>query len=347
MSRSNTAGPANWPHDRLVRVGVIGAGTMGRNHLRVFDTLKNVELAGLYDPDTETARNLADQYGCVAFDSVEAAAEALDAVSICAPSSSHGTLGKLFLDAGCHCLIEKPLATSESDCRALIDAAARTNVKLLVGHIERFNPAVRQLSLMLAASGQKIRAIDTRRLSSVSKRITDVDVVADLMVHDLDIVASLATGEVFVRGAAAVGAGPNRGADHVTALIELGDDAIASLTASRITHNTVREISVTTDVAVIEVDYVNQSVEVYWQDRIKPNEGPAAQFGEYLLDIAMERVQVRRTEPLQLELAHFIDIIRQDTDPLVSGEEALTALRLVWQIGDCLTQNSRKKAAAE
>lgn len=347
MNRNNTAGPENWPSDRLVRVGVIGAGTMGRNHLRVFDMLKNVELVGFYDPDLETARDLADQYGCTAFDNEAAAAEALDAVSICAPSSLHGALGRLFLDAGCHCLIEKPLATSESDCHILIDAAERNNVKLLVGHIERFNPAVRQLSLMLAANGQKVRAIDTRRLSSASRRVTDVDVIADLMIHDLDIIASLTSGDVFVQGATAVGVSQDRGADHVTALLELGDDAIASLTASRITHNTVRKISVTTDVAVIDVDYINQSVEVYWQDRVKLNTGPAAQFGEYARDLAMERVQVRRTEPLQLELAHFIDIIRQDTGPLVSGEDALTALRLVWQIGDCLARNSRKETAAE
>ncbi|TFH40423.1 MAG: Gfo/Idh/MocA family oxidoreductase, partial [Lysobacterales bacterium] len=314
MTKSNAAGITNWPDDRSVRVGVIGAGTMGCNHLRVYDSLKNAELVGFYDPDQQDSKALAEKYRCIAFETPEEAAKAVDAVSICSPSTTHGRVGEFFLNAGVHCLIEKPLATNEAECRALIDLAARKNAKLLVGHIERFNPAIRQLSLMLAGRGQKIHAIDIRRLSAVSQRITDVDVVADLMVHDLDIVIDLAGTKVSLNSAAAVGAGSDRGADHVTALLDLGGDAIACLTASRITQHTVRRISVTTDTGLIEVDYINQSVEIYRHDRIKRTQGPAAQFGDYTLDIAMERVQVRRTEPLQLELSHFIDIIRQDSE---------------------------------
>jgi predicted dehydrogenase len=319
---------------------------MGANHLRVYETLKNVQLVGLYDPNCDRAASLSRQHRCQAFDSLDAAMKEIDAASICAPSAHHGEIGVKLLSAGIHCLIEKPLATTESECLRLINAAVSSNVKLLVGHIERFNPAVRQLSSMLAARGEKIRAIDTRRLSAVSKRISDVDVVADLMVHDLDVVRSLAGTQISVLAAAGVGNHQRSGADHVTALLDLGDDAVATLTASRITQNTVRRIAITTDAGLIDVDYSNQSVEVYTQDRVKPP-GPATQFGDYALDIAMERVQVRRTEPLQVELAHFIDIIRNGTEPLVSGRDGLAALRLVWNVQKHLQPRPVCETAAE
>jgi predicted dehydrogenase len=319
---------------------------MGANHLRVYETLKNVQLVGLYDPNCDRAASLSRQHRCQAFASLDAAMKEIDAASICAPSVHHGEIGVKLLSAGIHCLIEKPLATTESDCLRLINAAASSNVKLLVGHIERFNPAVRQLSSMLAARGEKIRAVDTRRLSAVSKRITDVDVVADLMIHDLDVVRSLAGTQISVLAAAGVGHRQRSGADHVTALLDLGDDAVATLTASRITQNTVRRIAITTDAGLIDVDYSNQSVEIYTQDRVKPP-GPATQFGDYALDIAMERVQVRRTEPLQVELAHFIDIIRNGTEPLVSGRDGLAALRLVWNVQNYLQPRPVCETAAE
>jgi predicted dehydrogenase len=160
------------------------------------------------------------------------------------------------------------------------------------------------------------------------------------------VVRSLAGTQISVLAAAGVGNHQRSGADHVTALLDLGNDAVATLTASRITQNTVRRIAITTDAGLIDVDYSNQSVEIFTQDRVKPP-GPATQFGDYALDIAMERVQVRRTEPLQVELAHFIEVIQRDADPLVSGKDGLEALRLVWMIRDRLDQHHRCKVAAE
>ncbi|MCZ7594395.1 MAG: Gfo/Idh/MocA family oxidoreductase [Hyphomicrobium sp.] len=346
MTISRAAGAKHWPDDRAVRVGVIGVGSMGGNHLRVYETLKRVQLVGLYDPNDERAAALAKQYNCQAFPSLEKVMAEIDAASICAPSTLHGEIGETLLSAGIHCLIEKPLAATEGECLRLINAAARSQAKLLVGHIERFNPSVRQLSSMLAARGERIRAIDTRRLSSVSKRIVDVDVVADLMVHDLDIIRSLAGPLVTVSAASGVREHGGSGRDHVTALLDLGDGAMASATASRITQNTVRRIAITTDAGLIDVDYVDQSVQIYTQDVVRPA-GPATSFGDYALDIRMERVQVRRTEPLQVELRHFIDVIRNDTEPLVTGEDGLAALRLVWGVHEHLNRAQIAQAAAE
>ena len=319
-----------------VRVAVIGAGNMGRNHLRVYGMLKNVDLIGVYDADAGVTAAAAEQFDCSPFATLDEIAGQVDAVSICSPTSTHRDVGLQMLEAGVHCLIEKPLATTEQECSELIAAALASNAKLLVGHIERFNPAVQQLALLLDGN-QIIQAIDARRLSSVGKRITDVDVVADLMVHDLDIVMALVKEEIVSVEAQAVRTFGSPGGDHVIALLRFANDSVACLTASRITQNTVRKLTVTTDVGYIDVDYIDQSIEVYLQDTVKMPKG-VSQFGDYALDIAMERVQVRRTEPLQMELGHFVQVIMEDLAPLTPGEDGLAALRLVRLIQDCLRE---------
>ena len=318
-----------------MRVAVIGAGNMGRNHLRVYGTLKHVDLVGVYDADANAAADAAEQFDCRRIAALDDVPAMVDAVSICSPSTTHVEIGLQLLEAGVHCLIEKPLATSEQDCLALIESARASNAKLLVGHIERFNPAVQQLSILLDGN-QTVQAIDAKRLSSVGKRITDVDVVADLMVHDLDIVMALVKSDVVSIEAQAVSTFGSPGGDHVVALLRFANDSIACLTASRITQNTVRNLAVTTDVGFIEVDYIDQSIEVFLQDKVKMPRGGTSRFGDYALDIAMERVQVRRTEPLQMELSHFAQMVREDVPPLVPGEDGLAVLQLVWQIQECL-----------
>ena len=321
--KSNPEGP--------VRIGVLGAGLMGKNHLRIYDLLKGVDVVGIVDPDEMTAKAVSETFGCKVFPTLEAMAGEVDAVSVCTPSSLHAEIGLECLGAGLHCMIEKPLATNEEDCLKLIEAADKAGVKLLVGHIERFNPAVQQLSAMLNG-GQAVHAIDSRRLSSVSQRITDVDVVADLMVHDIDIVLSLIRSPLAHIAAEAV-RGRN-GADHVNALLRFENGAIACLTASRITQHKVRRLSVTTSAGFVEVDYVNQSLDVYVQDEIKRVANAAQEFGDYKAEILMDRVFVRRGEPLYLELAHFADIIRNDGQPIVTGQDSLEVMRVVRRIQD-------------
>ncbi len=321
--------------DQPIRVAVIGVGNMGRNHLRVYAGLKNARLVGVYDPDAQAAASIVPQYNATVFSSLEALCDQVDAVSICSPSSTHAEVGLFCLQRGIHCLIEKPLATTESECLALIAAAEKAKITLLVGHIERFNPAVQQIASFLQTDVQ-IHAIDTRRLSSVSKRITDVDVVLDLMVHDIDIVLALMQREVTSVSAAGVKTYNSPGGDYVTTLLGFAGGAVATLTASRISQNTVRKLSVTTDRGLIEVDYINQSIEIYQQDEVVPRTARAAAFFDYTRAIAMERVLVRRSEPLQMELAHFLDAVRNQVRPAVTGTQALEALRLAWKIHQCL-----------
>lgn len=300
---------------------------MGQNHLRIYDLMKGVSLVGVVDSDPARAAAAAARFGCPAFASVEQLVGKVDAVSVCVPSSLHGAIGGFLLDNGIHCLIEKPLATTQAECRALIDSASRRGLTLMVGHVERFNPAVQQLASLLGGQ-HLIHAIDARRLSWASARITDVDVVLDLMVHDLDIVLWLMGKPLITVAASGVHTAGSQGQDYVTALLSFEDGVIASLTASRITQTKVRELYLTTDLGYVTVNYINQEVLVFRHGggERSPNHWNSA--GNTTLDAIMERILIRNAEPLLLELQHFADSVRNGTRPMVTGEHALETLRV-------------------
>ena len=235
------------------------------------------------------------------------------------------------MERGFHCLIEKPLALDRRQAELLVDAADSNNVALQVGHIERFNPAVRQLRDLLA--DEPILVANTRRMSALSGRVTDIDVVMDLMVHDLDVVLFLMGDQIDSIEARSV-LGLN-GPDHVTALLSFNDGRLASLTASRITQNQIRQLEVTTTDRYFTVDYPNQELLIFQQGRIEGIGGKAAE-ANYSLDVDTRRVFVRRSEPLVAELEHFVGVIHGRYENEVDGRQALSALELVWDVQRCL-----------
>ncbi len=316
--------------DEPVRVGVVGVGSMGVNHARVYDTLKGAELVAVVDDDPARAAQVVEIYGGEVYPSIDQLAGRVDAVSVVAPSVLHAEIGCRLLEMGIDCLIEKPLATSLEDGHRLVDAADRHGRKVLVGHIERFNPAVEQLSDILR--GEVPLAVDARRMSAVSSRISDVDVIADLMVHDLDIVLGLIhqpVVEVTARGAAVHGA---IGEDYVTALLTFADGSLASLTASRITQNRIRTLEVTTAERLYAVDYSDQSLNIFRQGRLGGFPDDELEPERYLLDVGTERVLVRRSEPLAAELAHFMEVVRGREPARVDAHAALDVLELADRI---------------
>jgi predicted dehydrogenase len=310
-----------------LRFGVVGAGMMGRNHLRVLSSLRGVEIAAVVEPDRKKRALVADAHGCLGLESVEELIGRVDAVCVVSPTGTHGAIGRKLLGAGIHCLIEKPLAGTEAECKSLIAASEKTGVTLLAGHIERFNPAVSQLVEILRG-GAKIYAADVRRMSAASSRISDVDVVMDLMVHDIDIVLAMMRSPVVSVTARGVRSSGLKGMDYVAAILAFKNGSVASLSASRITENRVREMLVTSDIGCIALDYTAQRIAIYKQ------RGPEVEtrLGNYQFDLSMGRVLVRPGEPLVLELMHFIDCIRNGKSPLIGGADALDALRLVWKI---------------
>lgn len=316
-----------------LKVAVIGAGVMGKNHLKTYKTLQGVELVGVYDIFPEAAKAAAETFGIKAFSSLEEVAKNVDAVSVVTTSVTHADVGEFFLNLGIHCLIEKPLATTEEECRRLIDAAKKHKVTLLVGHIERFNPAVEQMAKILSDTS-KIRSLTAQRMSAASGRITDVDVAMDLMIHDVEVIQSLVKSPV-VRVQACSVKTPDKpeGKDYITAILEFENGATANLTASRITQARVRTLTVTTDTNYIDMDFINQSINVHAQGRMPyVNQEELPDWMNYGLKGSVEQLFIPTNQPLAAELSHFADCVRGKATPRISGENALNALRVVWEI---------------
>ena len=311
-----------------IKVAVIGAGMRGKNHLKMYKTLQGVELVGVYDVFSDSAKAAADMFGIKAFSSMEEVAANVDAVSVVTTSVAHASVGEFFLNKGIHCLIEKPLATTEEECQTLINAAKKNNVILLVGHVERYNPAVEQMSKILSDTS-KIRSLTAQRMSAASGRITDVDVAMDLMIHDVEVIQALVKSPVVKVHAAAV----NGEKDYISALLEFANGATANLTASRITQARVRTLTVTTDTNYIDMDFINQSINVHSQGRMPyVNQEEIPEWMNYGLKGSVEQLFIPTNQPLQAELAHFVDCVNGKAQPRVTGEDALNALRVVWQI---------------
>ena len=316
-----------------IKVAVIGAGVMGKNHLRTYKNLPGVELIGVYDIFPEAAKAAAEMFGIKAFSSMEEVAAHVDAISVVTTSITHADVGEFFLNRDIHCLIEKPLATTEEGCHRLIDAAKNNNVTLLVGHIERFNPAVEQMGKILSDTS-KIRSLTAQRMSAASGRITDVDVAMDLMIHDVEVIQSLVKSPVTNIQACSVKT-PDKpeGKDYVTAILEFASGATANLTASRITQARVRTLTVTTDTNYIDMDFINQSINVHSQGRMPyVNQDSIPDWMNYGLKGSVEQLFIPTNQPLSAELSHFMDCVRGKATPRITGENALNALKVIWEI---------------
>ena len=248
-------------------------------------------------------------------------------------STTHADVGEFFLNHGIHCLIEKPLATTEDECMRLINAAKKNNVTLLVGHIERFNPAVEQMGKILSDTS-KIRSLTAQRMSAASGRITDVDVAMDLMIHDVEVIQSLVKSPVVnVQACSVKTADKPEGKDYISALLEFANGATANLTASRITQARVRTLTVTTDTNYIDMDFINQSINVHSQGRMPyVNQESIPDWMNYGLKGSVEQLFIPTNQPLSAELSHFMACIRDEATPRITGENALNALRVIWEV---------------
>lgn len=333
-----------------IKVAVIGAGMMGKNHMKTYKSLNGVELIGVYDIFPEAAKAAAETFGIRAFSSMEEVAENVDAVSVVTTSVTHADVGEFFLNKGIHCMMEKPLACTEEECQRLISAADKNNVVLLVGHIERFNPAVEQMGKLLSDTS-KIRSLTAQRMSAASGRITDVDVSMDLMIHDVEVIQSLVKSPVVNIQAASVKTKESpMGKDYITALLEFENGATANITASRITQARVRTLTVTTDTNYIDMDFINQSINVHSQGRmpyVNPENIP--EWMNYGLKGSVEQLFIPTNQPLSAELNHFLSCVRGEATPRITGQNALDALRVIWKIQEKLgffNLSADKSAAA-
>ncbi|WP_115863541.1 Gfo/Idh/MocA family protein [Halorussus litoreus] len=309
----------------VTNAAVVGVGSMGRHHARVYSELPDVNLVGVSDVDEETARQVAEDHGTIPMDR-DALLDAADVASICVPTRFHAEVAAECIDSGVDVLVEKPFVADPARGRQLIERAEEAGVTIQVGHVERFNPAIRALSDVVA--DLDVIAVDARRLGPPPEgRQLDRSAVLDLMIHDIDVVLAMLDGQP--ENVTAQGVKDNQ---YAAATLSFSDGTVATLTASRVTQERVRTLAITAEECRVDVDYVDRSVEIHRHslpEYIEDN-GDV----RYRHESIVERPTVETGEPLKNQLESFVAAAISDAEPVVSGEDGLRVLELARQIDE-------------
>ena len=299
-----------------IGVAVVGVGSMGKNHARVFSEIPNVKLVGLSDINEETAREYAKKFHTEYFKDYRDLFDKIDAVCLAVPTSLHHKMAMDFLNHGVHVFVEKPITNMLFEAKEIVDLAKEKDLVLQVGHLERFNPAVIQFKKMLKSPVY----IQSSRIGYPSKRNLDIGVIWDLMIHDLDILLTIVKSPVADVQAYGLSLySKKEDIAHVQILFENG--AIASLLASRISGERQRTLKVIEPLRTFNLDFINQTLSVV----NLPKEGHTN---------PPEFIPIRKSEPLRLELEHFTECVIGHKTPLVTGEDGKNALQLAIKAVD-------------
>jgi len=295
-------------------VGVIGVGTMGKNHVRVYSELKSVDHLGVCDVNAAAAQAIAEQHGATAYPSVEELLAHVDAVSICVPTPFHAQVAGRVFAAKKHVFIEKPICATAAEAKTLMAGAPR-GITIGIGHIERFNPIIAEIRKIVT----KPLYVEMKRHNPASARVTGSSVVEDLMIHDIDIVTNV----LFPKPCHIHSVG---NADLCSVLMECGGVPVA-LSASRKASKKIRMIYIEEEDFTVEGDFMTQEVTIYR----KPGR---YQFENerYVQENIIEKVMVNKVEPLKVELASFLDCARKHTPFPVTPEQAIRNLEVSEQI---------------
>lgn len=295
-----------------IRIGVVGAGAIGENHVRVLSALEGAELSAVFESDRERAGDIARRYGVNVVGSLEELIDVVDAATVATPTVTHLDVASRLLRAGCHVLVEKPIADTTEAARELVRLAQAENRVLQVGHVERFNPVLRELE----ESMNQPRFIEAHRLSPFPNRSVDIGVVLDLMIHDLEIILHLVRSEIESIDAVGVPVLTRR-EDIANARLRFANGCVANITASRISPERLRKIRVFQSDSYLSLDYMEQAGQLFW----KQDGG-----------IVRRDVSVEKDEPLKCELEAFCECARTGRQPKVSGSEATAALEVAVAI---------------
>ena len=304
------------------RVGVVGTGSIGKNHARVMSELADIEFAAIYDANPATAAEIGAKLGVRAVSSIDEFASLVDAATIATPTPSHFPIAKTLLEAGKHCLVEKPITETTADAKALSELAQRSGLVLQVGHIERFNPVLSALESRLTEA----RFIESHRLSPYPNRSIEIGVVLDLMIHDLEIVLHLVRSPVSYVDAVGIPV-LSKGEDIANARIRFENGCVANLTASRISPERMRKIRVFQHNAYLSLDYQDQTGEM---QRLEGGR------------IIREEVEIEKDEPLKREIASFVQCAKAGAQPKVTGAAGAAALELAIEITHQIETANRK-----
>lgn len=306
---------------RKLRAAVIGVGYLGQFHAEKYAKLDGVDLVGVVDPDRNRASQVAGKLGTRVFNDANDLLGAVDLVSIVAPTVLHHRISRVFLQAGVHVLLEKPITVTLEEANELIGLASQKNCVLQIGHIERFNPAVRAIRPLLKSP----RYLQAERSAPFTVRCTDVNVVLDLMIHDLDILCDLAGSKPRKVSSAGVSVITNE-IDTATARIVFENGAVADVTASRVSDEKKRLLKVFDGRRLYTADFQNQKAFLS-----EPVSGESTTF-------PARELPTERRDTLFDEVSDFVDCVRSGKQPLVSGKEGRTALALARLITATIEQ---------
>lgn len=324
----------------MLKIGVLGAGHLGKIHIRLIKELNDkFEFVGFFDPNEDQAKNVAEEFGITSFESAEALIKEIDCVDIVTPTTTHFELASLAIRNSKHVFIEKPVTQSTDEARKLLALAHEAEVIVQVGHVERFNPAFRAA---LPYFDQPM-FIETHRLAQFNPRGTDVPVILDLMIHDIDAILSVVDSPVrriSASGVAVVSDTP----DIANARIEFDNGCVANLTSSRISLKNMRKSRFFQKNAYISVDFLEKEMEVVQMETLNGEAGPydmVMEMGGNKPDkkIIFDKPDIEPINAIKEELSTFADAINENSTPIVSLEDGMNALAVAEQILEKLKIN--------
>ena len=309
-----------YPIMEPLKVAVIGTGHLGRHHARIYANMPDVELAGVCDINQRLAKKIARQNNTSYFTDYKSLIGKVSAVSIAVPTDLHHKIAMDLLERDIHCLIEKPIANKLNQAEEIAALAEKKNLLVQVGHIERFNAAVRAVQPHI----KNPRFIECHRMGPFKKRALDVGVVLDLMIHDIDIISYLVGSKII--STEAVGAKVLTDYEDIAnARIKFQNKAIANISASRLSVNEMRKIRIFQDDAYISLDYIKKQAVIFKKSGKR---------------ITRSNIRIQLKDALEEELRSFVDCIKNKQKPLVSAIEATEALRIALEITSCIKNSS-------
>jgi predicted dehydrogenase len=328
----------------MLKIGVLGAGHLGKIHLKCIKEIPEFDLAGFYDPDAANADKTEQEFGIKKWGSLDDLIDAVDVVDIVTPTISHFECAAKSLKKCRHVFIEKPIVTSLEEARELMKIAREANVKVQVGHVERFNPA------FLAAEPVFDRPmfIESHRLAQFNPRGTDVPVILDLMIHDIDIILSVVKSnikKISASGVAVVSDTP----DIANARIEFDNGCVANLTASRISLKNMRKSRFFQRDAYISVDFLKKELEVVKINDVNPGTPPLGFIlelgpGRGTKQINFDKPEIKPLNAIKAELESFYAAIINNTVPMVTINDGYSALEVAYKIIEKISLNAANMA---
>ena len=318
----------------MIKIGVIGAGHLGKIHIRLLKEIKEFDLIGFYDTNPVNSKKITTEFGISSFSSAKELIDSADAIDVVTPTKYHFEYAKMAIEKGKHLFVEKPITATIDEAQKLVKLAERKDIKVQVGHVERFNPAFTAIQ----KDCNNPMFIEAHRLTEFNPRGTDVPVVHDLMIHDIDIVLSIVKSEIksiYASGVSIISDTP----DIANARIEFENGCVANLTASRISLKSMRKTRIFQKDAYISIDFLEKKAELIRMKDVEITDDPFALIidpgkGKTKKQIEFESPKTTDNNAIKDELTSFYHAIANNTNTVVTIEDAYKALYIAQQISE-------------